>query len=448
MRTRDLGILAGLAALLALTRWPLAPQYLFYFDSVNMAYALDEFDPRKHFPQPPGYPLYVALCRGIRALGLSVEDTMLASGVVAGALAGWLLWRFCEDLGNARAGWMSALIFSFNPVFWFNSITNQSRGFSAVASAGTAWFCWRAGKPDAHPGWLAGAACFLGTLAGFRPVESLMLAPLLLWAVWKGRPRLKHVAWAVAAGGMPVLIWGSWLLAASGGLDSYVELIRNYSQAEKVFATGTAANPWKVFFKSVEYVGAIHLVCFLPWAWALVLARPQLRGMGLFVTVWLVPGLAFQILGHAADPCHLLATVAGLCWIGGMTLSRLPHWKGKVATGVAVVVGTALFLHPLRGAARATSYDVVRRVNTAVVEAIDTCHKAAEASPLTIVLRDSLVTWRHLRYYFPQATIWVDVGNRWSPSGAETPPEQATGPIVLVDRQGSRVVPTLPEVSH
>lgn len=56
MVRKDLAIFGGLAALLALTRLPLAPKYLFYFDSVNMALSLTDFDPRKHQPQPPGYP--------------------------------------------------------------------------------------------------------------------------------------------------------------------------------------------------------------------------------------------------------------------------------------------------------------------------------------------------------------------------------------------------------
>jgi hypothetical protein len=87
MGKRDVALFGGFAALLAITRWPLAPKYLFYFDSVNMAYSLMDFDPQRHQPQPPGYPLYVGFCRLIHALGFSPEITFLLSGVLAGALA-------------------------------------------------------------------------------------------------------------------------------------------------------------------------------------------------------------------------------------------------------------------------------------------------------------------------------------------------------------------------
>jgi hypothetical protein len=442
MGRKDLAVFGGFAALLAITRWPLAPKYLFYFDSVNMAYSLTDFDPQRHQPQPPGYPLYVGFCRGIYAFGLSPEDTFLWSGVLAGALAAFLLWKLGTQAGNTRAGWIAGLLFCFTPVFWFNSLTNQGRAFNAVASAGTAWLCLRASRADAPWGWLAGASAFLGLMAGFRPVESLMLAPLLLWALWKRGFAWKAGLAMVVAGLIPCLAWGWVLLAESGGLSAYLELLRNYANAENIVAARTAANPAKALLKSFEFVGAMHLVAFLPWFWALVFVRPRLRGMGVFLAVWLLPGLAFQIVGHAADPCHTLATIAGVCWLGGLTIAGLQPPRAWLALGVACALGTALFLHPLRGAARATSYDVIRRVNRVVTEAVDTLRPAEKAGPLAIAVKNTLVTWRHLAWYFPKAEIWVvEPARHWSPSGhGEYTPDPARR-IWIVDRAGIHEAP-------
>ena len=439
MFRKEIAIFGGFTALLALTRWPLAPKYLFYFDSVNMAYSLGDFDPQRHQPQPPGYPLYVGFCKAIHALGFSPEATFLVSGVLAGALAAWLLIKFGEEWGNSRAGWMAALLFCFTPVFWFNSLTNQGRAFSAVASAGTAWLCLRASRANAHWGWLAGAACFLSTMAGFRPVESLMLTPLLLWVIWKRRPGGGALAVAVAVGAIPAMAWGWVLLAESGGLSAYLELMRNYANAENIVATRTAAHPLKAVLKTAEFVGAMHLMAFLPWCWALLFARPRLKGWGGFLAVWLLPGIGFQILGHAADPCHTLATLVGVCWIGGLTLAELRGSRGNLALATACILGTVLFLNPLRGAARATSYDVIRRVNAAVSEAVDTLRAVEGNGPLTIVVRDTIVTWRHLAWYFPRAEIWVVEPTRhWSPSGAAEYVPDAAKRVWVVDRAGIR----------
>ena len=46
----------GLAATFAFT-WS---HWLDDWDSVNLAFALDDFDVTKHWPHPPGHPIYVA----------------------------------------------------------------------------------------------------------------------------------------------------------------------------------------------------------------------------------------------------------------------------------------------------------------------------------------------------------------------------------------------------
>jgi hypothetical protein len=49
-------LLLGLAALFAFTR----SHWLDDWDSVNFAFGLDDFDVTKHWPHPPGYPVYIA----------------------------------------------------------------------------------------------------------------------------------------------------------------------------------------------------------------------------------------------------------------------------------------------------------------------------------------------------------------------------------------------------
>jgi transmembrane protein TMEM260 (protein O-mannosyltransferase) len=46
----------GLAAVFAFTR----SHWLDDWDSVNFAFGLDDFDVTKHWPHPPGYPVYIA----------------------------------------------------------------------------------------------------------------------------------------------------------------------------------------------------------------------------------------------------------------------------------------------------------------------------------------------------------------------------------------------------
>src|SRR5215813_9299932 len=68
---------------LIVTRWPLGPDYLYSFDSVNFALALENFNPALHQPQPPGYPLFVAFTRFLHLVIRRPEDVFLAAGIVA-----------------------------------------------------------------------------------------------------------------------------------------------------------------------------------------------------------------------------------------------------------------------------------------------------------------------------------------------------------------------------
>ena len=99
------GLLIALAtlAVVFLSRWPLAPTYLFYFDNINFALALREFNPSLHQPQPPGYPLFVGLSRLVHAIVPSVEATFLWTGILGATAAILLLWRLGESMFGARA---------------------------------------------------------------------------------------------------------------------------------------------------------------------------------------------------------------------------------------------------------------------------------------------------------------------------------------------------------
>ena len=131
-------------AILALTRIPLAPKYLYYFDSVNFALALDEFNPGKHQPQPPGYPMFVALMRLVHFAVPSAESVLVISGLLAATAATVFLWSLTADMFGRRAAILAVVLFVFNPALWLGGITNQVRTSLALCSTGVALLAWRA----------------------------------------------------------------------------------------------------------------------------------------------------------------------------------------------------------------------------------------------------------------------------------------------------------------
>src|ERR1051326_7794958 len=93
-----------LVAFIVATRWPLAPRYLYYFDSVNFALALENFNPALHQPQPPGYPLFVALARVFHLWIAAPHFVFLVMGILAALGAVVLIRILAREMFGEPAG--------------------------------------------------------------------------------------------------------------------------------------------------------------------------------------------------------------------------------------------------------------------------------------------------------------------------------------------------------
>ena len=143
-RAAPLLLLVLVSGLVAVTRIPLAPQYLFSFDCVNLALVLENFDPRLHQPQPPGYPLFVAQARVLNWFFRSPEQTFVACGLLAGVAAPLLLFFLGARLYSRWAGVAAALLLVLNPVFWRSTLTSPLRPYLTVVTVLVAYLCHRA----------------------------------------------------------------------------------------------------------------------------------------------------------------------------------------------------------------------------------------------------------------------------------------------------------------
>src|SRR3954463_411244 len=154
---------------LVATRWPLAPHYLYYFDSANFALALENFNPALHQPQPPGYPLFVGLTRLIHFFVLRPEHVFLIAGLLAACGAVVLIRLLAREIFGAPAGMLAGALLASNPVFWFGGLTNQIRVFLAVSALAVALFAWRALRHPDRPVWLYATFAAIAIGGGFRP---------------------------------------------------------------------------------------------------------------------------------------------------------------------------------------------------------------------------------------------------------------------------------------
>ena len=391
-----------LLAALILTRWPLAPKYLYSFDSVNFALALDDFNPALHQPQPPGYPLFVALTKVVHLVFRDAQDVMIATGILVGWAALVLLWKLASEMYGQRAGFFAALLMFFNPPFWFGGLTNQVRICLALGAVAVAFLAWRA-MARKSPKWFYATCAALGLAAGFRPTLGLLLLPLVLFAWWYSDTEFRDLCIGGLLACLAVIPWLTATALPVGGFNRLVSVLREYSQDQFRTSAAFGAASDKAL-KMATQATIWNGLGVLSWIWAAPFVGLGERDRrAAFLAIWFVPIFVFAVVIHVGDPDQTLDSVSALCVLGGAVLAklRLP----KLAGVAAVAINLFFFLVPSGEIARASTYWVVRDTDRDTANSIASIATLHDRRPLTVLHYRGRVTWRQLAYYFPETQV-------------------------------------------
>ena len=417
-----------LVAFLVLSRWFVAPAHLFYFDSANFALALENFNPALHQPQPPGYPLFVGLTRIIHLALEDPQQVMLVAGLAGGIAAVLCLLSLGMAMFDRTTGILAAALLASDPVFWFGGVTNEVRVFLALGMAAVCLLGWRALIAPALPGRLYALFAALGIAAGFRPIETWLLAPLALWVWFRtgcSAGRLVRATAALAATTLPWLVFTVW---RSGGTAAFLRTVNSYAQIlfhdSSALFGAQASGAGGMFLKALAWT----LMGTAVWIWAVpfVVRRPFRRdwtGRAVFLSIAFFPPFVFAALVHVGDPDQALAGVTVLSLAGGAVLGRLlkTHSAATVyiAAALLVLAHTADFYHPRFHLAEAASYASVRNVDRMTTETIRAIQALRHDGPVTVVHYGSPVTFRQISYYFPDDYVDALPGSPVQPAPGE-----------------------------
>jgi hypothetical protein len=398
-------------AVLCATRIPLAPKYLFYFDSVNFSLALREFNPALHQPQPPGYPLQVLFLRMIHVFLPKAEQVQIAAGILTSLLAVVLVGRLGRAMFSSRAGFAGALLLLLHPVFWYAGLSNQVRLWLAAGAAAVVLACWRTMMASDPVRPFLGACLLLGVLSGFRPAMLVFLLPLLGYTAWRARPGWRAQMCGGGILAVAVAAWLGYTVESAGGWAAYAGLIRGYA-ADEFSATSSlfgapAESAWEMFRAAAVW----NLLGVSSWIWALAVVRPRWDARGPVFVLWLLPAFLFHAVIHVGDPDHTLINIAGLCLLGGAAFDRLGERltrEGFVITNaLGVALNALLFFLPLPGLPGATSFRAVEYVDRQTRDTFAAIGALAKKGPIAIVCYNSFVTYRHVGYYYPEHPLAV-----------------------------------------
>lgn len=240
---------SGLALLFFLAHVAFLPPTLEDLDSMNFALGIADFDPSKHQPHPPGYPVFIALGKIANALGATPVAALAIWGAVFGALAVFPLMRLfrCIEALDRCGPWpkddhevrteramLATLIVVASPLFWFTAlrplsdIPGLALALAAQACLATAFARQRSRNNAPEALALSGRMIVLGALLaglaiGIRTQTLWLTLPLLGVVLLDrvGRGAAGAILGSAMTFSIGVLAWAIPLILASGGLAKY-----------------------------------------------------------------------------------------------------------------------------------------------------------------------------------------------------------------------------------
>jgi Protein of unknown function (DUF2723) len=349
-------------------------------DSFNFALGLRDFDPRKHQPHPPGYPVIIGLGKLARPVaaalgsppGAATDARALALvSALSGALAVvplFVLFRRLDSLGMREAAAdrsdgraLAAVVLAVTaPLFWFTAARPLSDvpglllALSAQALVVGVWVQHRTHAPipvRIGDTMLSCGAMMSAVAIGARSQALWLVAPILALALVarRGAGATRVRLTAIAAFGVTCLAWLVPMLSASGGVDQYLATLaeqagEDFVGVEMVWTTPSA----RVVVLALRYVlldvwGPLPVGVLMAIASAagLVALLMRARTALLIVGVLWLPYFVFHLLfQETATSRYDLPLVPPMAWLATQGLLWLP----RLALPLVVVAVTVTSL--------------------------------------------------------------------------------------------------------
>lgn len=417
----DWSIALALALATVASRLPFRTAMLYAWDGALFARALRDYNVVPHFPQPPGYILYVALARLVQAItGLGDNAAYVAISIAAAGLTVGALYLLGVLLFGRLVGLLAAALALTSVSFWYFSAlaypyTVLALGSTIVATLGWLLHERRLARPPL-------AALAFALLAGFRQDLLLFLGPLFAACYLRAADPRTHagrrdLALGLLAGAAGVASWWVATDLASEGWGSLWRALTvqssNVGRGTSAFAAGEAGLRSNARLLGWFSKDALHLAAFPAVAYAAFwLLRPAREGWRApFLLAWLAPALLFYLLVHIGEagyvfsflPAALLAAAAGLARAAEALAEALPG-PPRRATRLAIAAAlgalicgyqTYLFL----GSGRTLSAGQLACKDAAIARAVATLRD--DFPPATTLVVTSAYL-QHLAVYLPQ----------------------------------------------
>ncbi len=341
------------ASVVLVSRIAIAPRTFWEHDEILFAQGVENFEPLRFHPHPPGYPLYILLGKFVHLFVHDIFTTLvwisIASCVVGFLALARLFRHLLDDADLAAAG---ALLVYFSAAMLVHAVLplSDSSAFALIALTLLAIVHLR---DETHER----AAILTGIAAscaiGLRPQLLVPLLPVLVIALVEMRRMRQRIA-AVLAFAFISALWFLPLVDAAGGPESLLEWERkqvDYVAAHDAAISRSVYSAAGVFTRFVIHPwGSKYVTLPLLFFFAFGIVELERRGNRrmLPLVVFTLVQLAFELRSmDPADgvrysipilPLVALIAVCGLGLIRRSAQLRIVPWLG-----VALIAGVSLW---------------------------------------------------------------------------------------------------------
>ncbi|MDJ1185440.1 hypothetical protein [Roseofilum casamattae] len=317
-----------LFVLALVTRLPFQSQILYEHDTVNFAWAMEDFDLERHQPHAPG--TFIILILSARWLNLWLHDanqSLVTINILAMAIAAPAIYQLGSLWFNRSVGWIAAFLVLSSPLTWFYSEVGLSYTLELAWVTLLAIACHYTRNGDRRA--LLLSAFLLGLAGGIRPNTPIFLFPL--WSIsvglgWrKNAYQIGEILLAAGVAFVGVLLWFVPLLVMCGGWSAYQIAIANWLDSH-LEDTNTLseilANLWLWFCTILMALGST-IIPLLSFAWSRRSDLPNFpirdwRAQAMLL--WSFPSLIYLTFVHFQRQGHSYTVVPIIFLLAALSL--------------------------------------------------------------------------------------------------------------------------------
>jgi hypothetical protein len=173
MLSRTIKDCVWLVLAVAVTRFLFRTESPYLLDSINFILGVNEFDPARHQPHPPGYYLYIQAARLLQFVWSDPHTALVALSVAASCGAVVLVYLLALQWFGPQAAWFAGLMFLASPLGWFHGGVALVYIVEMFFSVLVGLLCWRNAETRGSAAFSSAIA--LGLAAGVRQSSLVLL---------------------------------------------------------------------------------------------------------------------------------------------------------------------------------------------------------------------------------------------------------------------------------